>query len=145
MKKIVGILILCALAFGAKAQSFSGTLTNTAGRSLDTVTNTGSKSMTTGRISGKLQGVTVTTSNVNKTGTQSGVSRLFGSPDGVTYYRVRSTLLHNSQVDSLVITTSPVAQKYAWEVDGNPFNYYQVQTTGIGTVTFTVAGQYLAH
>lgn len=144
MKKLIGVLILAVLAVSVQAQS--GALKNAAGRSLDTVTNTGTKSMTSPRvIQAKLGSVTVTTRNSNLTGTQSGIARLFGSYDGVNYYRIRATALHNSQVDSLVITTSPVAQKYAWVVDGNPFNYYQVQTTGIGTLTFTVAGEIIAH
>lgn len=144
MKKIVGILILATLSLGAFAQS--GKLANAAGRNLDTVTNTGTKTMTSARVlQGKLSSVTVTTRNSNLTGTQSGIARLFGSPDGVNYYRIRSPQLHNSQVDSLLITTAPTAQKYGWEIDGNPYNYYQVQTTGVGTVTFTVAGEIIAH
>lgn len=122
----------------------SGNLTNVAKRSLDTVTNTGTKSLT-GHVPGSWKQVTVTLANANLTGTQSGVSRLFASLDGVNYFRVRSYQLHNSQVDSLVITTSTLTKNFAWVIDGSPFPWLQTQTTGIGTVTFTVAGKFLAH
>lgn len=141
---VLGLLAVAVPKVQAQGNLVSSN-THAINNTLDTVTNTGTKTMTSARIAGKLQSVTVTTVNVNKTGTQGGIVRLFGSPDGVTYYRIRSPQLHNSQVDSLLITTSPVAQKYAFEIDGNPFNYYQTQVTGIGTVTFTTGGQYIAH
>lgn len=112
---------------------------------LDTVTNTGTKSMTSARIPGYQHQVTVTTVNTNLTGTQSGIARLYGSLDGAKYVRIRSYQLHGLQVDSLIIGAGVNTLQYGWVVDNSPYQYYQVQTTGIGTVTFTVAGKYAAH
>jgi len=144
MKKLIAIIFISAAALLAVPKVHAQgqqSLKNAAGRVLDTVTNTGTKTLTSQPIVGRISGVTVTESTVNISGSQSGIARLFGSLDGVTYYRVRSTMLHNSQVDSLVITTAPTAQNYAWFVDGNPFNYYQIQVTGVGTVSFSVKGK----
>lgn len=139
-------VIVTVLSLGVRAQTNPGVSGTTASRyhvALDTVTNTGLKSMTTLKVGGWQHVVTVSTVNVNLTGTMSGVARLWGSLDGVNYQRIRSTQLKGSQIDSLVI--DPNHLTYSWSITDNPFQYYQVQTTGIGTVTFTVAGKYVAH
>src|ERR1051325_2683686 len=94
---------------------------------LDTVTNTGSKNMTVAHpVSGAKQTVTISTINTTLTGTLAGIARLYGSTDGVNYFRIRSTQLQGAQVDSLVIDAAHA--KYAWVVQNSPFQYYQVQT-----------------
>lgn len=145
MKTLKFIAVTCMFAVATLAiapeASAQISLLNSSSRTLDTVTNTGTKSMTSVKIVGSRSYVTVSTVNAALTGTLSGVARLYGSLDGTNYQRIRTFQLHNSQVDSLVVDAAHT--KYAWVVDGNPFQYYQVQTTGIGTLTFTVAGKYV--
>lgn len=144
MKKIVGLLILCALAFSVQAQSnLISSNTHALIPTLDTVTNTGVKTMTSTRIGGWQHEVVISTVSANLTGTMAGVARLYGSLDGVNYQRIRSTTLYGGQIDSVVLNVNSL--KYAWRLTDNPFQFYQVQTTGIGTVTFTVAGKVVAH
>lgn len=146
MKKFIGLIVIIAvLSFvglpTAKAQV--STLSRYS-RTLDTVTNTGLKSMTTLVVKGPRQNVTITTKNILLTGsTLAGVARLWGSLDGTNYSRIRSTHLLGGQVDSLIIDAAHSV--YNWVVPNSPYQYYQVQSTGSGTETFTVQGKYVAH
>lgn len=134
---------MAALAFvlpSVKAQTALKSRYNVA---LDTVTNTGSKNMTSARVAGAAQTVTVSTINTNLTGTLAGIARLWGSLDGTNYNRIRSTQLQGAQVDSLLIDANhPV---YHWVVQNSPYQYYQVRTTGVGTTTFTIKGATVSH
>lgn len=143
MKKLLFILAVFAVSFTAKAQT---NLTSRYSKTLDTVTNTGVKNMTSARVYGNQNTVTISLKTTNLTGTQAAILRLFGSLDGVTYHRVTATLLHGNSVapvDSLIVDAAHLQK--AWVVDKSPFQYYQVQATGVGTVTFTIAGSYVAH
>lgn len=143
MKKLFGILILgvaMLVASNADAQTSTKSRYSVA---LDTVTNTGLKSMTTARLAGPAQTVSITSVNTVLTGTMAGVARLWGSLDGVDYSRVRATQLQGAQVDSLVVDANH--KVYTWVVEKSPYQYYQIQTTGIGTTTFTVKGKFVAH
>lgn len=143
MKKLLGIFILgvaMLVASGVNAQTATKSRYSVA---LDTVTNTGLKSMNTGRVSGPNQTVTVTTVNTVLTGTLAGVARLWGSLDGIDYSRIRATQLQGAQVDSALVDANH--RVYTWVVEKSPYQYYQIQTTGVGTVTFTVKGKYVAH
>jgi hypothetical protein len=144
MKNLLTIMALgiALMVFSTNADAQFNTLSRYA-KVTDTVTNTGSKNMTSPRVAGPRQNVTVTTMNTNLTGTLGGVARLWGSLDGTTYFRIRSTQLQGAQVDSLVIDATHT--KYAWVVEKSPFQYYQIQTTGVGTTTFTVQGKIVAH
>lgn len=140
MKKLLILLLLCAACVVSHAQT---SLLSRYSVNLDTVTNTGLKSMTTLRTPGVAQNVTVSTVNTLLTGTLAGIARLWGSLDGINYSRIRSTQLQGQQVDSLLV--DPNHRVYHWVVEKSPYQYYQVQTTGVGTVTFTVKGFVVAH
>lgn len=148
--KIKSLLIAVCItlaAFTASAQVNPGvkyTMLNTSKRALDTVTNTGTKSMTA-HVPGGWKQVTIMGVNNNLTGAQSGIFRLYGSLDGVNYTRIHASVLRNSQVDSLILTTSALSKTYSWVIEGNPFQWYRLDATGIGTVTFTTAGSITAH
>lgn len=152
MKKFIAIFAIIAAAFvvapQAKAQSFGNKLisanTHALIPTLDTITNTGLKTMTVPlRVTGAKQQVTISTVNTVLTGTLAGIARLWASNDGVNYVRVRSTALVGGAVDSLIVDANH--KVYHWTLIGNPANYYQVQTTGVGTVTFTVKGVEVDH
>lgn len=146
MKKLLSIFALClcvTLAAHAQYPQQSGNLLSRYGKTLDTVTNTGVKNLTSGRITGAGQNVTVGIATTNLTGTQAGVARLFGSLDNIHFTRVRAPLLHGQGVDSLKIDVNTL--NYHWVVDNSPFTYYQLQITGVGTVTFTTQAFFVKH
>jgi hypothetical protein len=143
MKNLVLIIAIACVGYAANAQTkLVSSNTHALVNTLDTVTNTGSKTMSlplSARLSGLGQTTVVTTYNAALTGTMKGVATLWGSTNGVKFERVRSTALHGGQVDSLLLDAAH--PNYAWIVDNVPFNYYQVVTTGVGTTTFTVSGE----
>lgn len=140
MKKLLIILVLCAAGMVSNAQN---TTTSRYKLPLDTVINTGLKTMTSPRVSGPKQNVIVSTINTALTGTLAAIARLWGSQDGVNYSRIRSTQLQGGEVDSLIV--DPNHKVYHWVVLNSPFQYYQVQTTGVGTTTFTISGTEIDH
>lgn len=147
MKKLTLIAICVLGTFVANAQigkPVSTPLVSQYGLNVDTVTNTGTRTKVTPiRITGTAQTLTIGTSNTLLTGTLAGVARLYGSLDGIHYTRIRTGQLYGSQVDSLVIETNQT--NYHWIIASNPFNYYEVQTTGSGTVTFTSTAYLMKH
>lgn len=144
MKKLVLILFvgIATMLLAPKVEAQTA-LKSRYSVALDTVTNTGTKNMTSLRIAGPAQTVTVSTKNIVITGTLAGVARLWGSLNGVDYSRIRSSQLQGAQVDSLVIDAAHSV--YHWVVEKSPYQYYQVQSTGAGSETFTVQGKYVAH
>lgn len=140
MKKL---LTLVAIVLAATVTHAQTSLLSRYSVNLDTITNTGLKSMTTLRTPGVAQTVTVSSVNALLTGTLAGIARLWGSLDGINYSRIRSTQLQGAQVDSLLV--DPNHRVYHWVVLNSPYQYYQVQTTGVGTVTFTIKGSVVAH
>lgn len=146
MKNFILIAAIALLAVSAKAQNvvpYAGALTSVIGLPIDTITNTATAKLTSARVAGPAQTVTVGTSTVNISGTQAGVSRLYGSLDNVHFTRIRTGMLYGTQVDSLKIDVNTL--NYHWIITGNPFNYYQVQTTGIGTVSFNNKAYIVKH
>lgn len=150
MKNLGFILIMAAMLFavpkaGAQSSMISAN-THAIIKTLDTVTNTGTKTMTSARVGGSWNTVTISAKTTNLTGTQSGILRLYGSLDGVVYHRITAASLRGNSVapvDSLVVDVNHLQK--AWIIEKSPFQFYQVQATGIGTVTFTVFGNYVAH
>lgn len=147
MKKILFIALLVlftAVRAHAQYPQQSGTFVSRYGKTLDTITNTGTKNLTTpARVAGAGQSVTVGIATTNLTGTQAGIARLYGSLDNIHFTRVRSALLHGQGVDSLKIDVNNL--NYHWVVDNSPFTYYQLQVVGVGTVTFTIQGYFIKH
>lgn len=151
MKKLLLplLFILTAFAYAPEAHAqfptAQGALVSRYGKTLDTVTNTGLKNLTTPlRITGAGQSVTIGVANTILTGTMAaGVCRLYGSLDNIHFTRIKSTLLHGGQVDSLLMGATVL--NYHWVVDNSPFTYFQVGVTGAGTVTFTTQGYFIKH
>lgn len=145
MKKLLSVILICgalATMFAAPASAQVSALSRY-GKTLDTVTNTGTKSMTTLAVKGPMQTVTVSLAVTVLTGTLAGVARLYGSLDGVNYSRIRSTQLQGAQVDSTGLDAN--RKVYHWVAPNSAFQRYQVQVTGSGTTTFTIKDLYVAH
>lgn len=137
------MLVLAIVAFTAQALSAQA-LNSRYHKTLDTITNTGAKTMTsTVKLTGPGESVVITTANTTLTGTMGGIGRLWGSNDGIKYQRVRTYQLHQLQVDSCVIDAAH--PNFAWVVDHSPFAWYQVIITGVGTSTYTTQGGVVKH
>lgn len=150
MKKFILIAAIAMFTVSVNAQS--RLISSNAAAlvpTIDTVTSTGVKTMQTNSftaVKGPKQSVTISTVNTTLTGTTAGIARLWGSLDGTagSYSRIRNTQLQGLQVDSLVIDANH--KVYHWVVDKSPYQYYQVQTTGVGSgETFTVQSKIVAH
>lgn len=150
MKKLIfilmaGVLIMLAPKAHAQSPMYSSNALAII-PTLDTVTNTGVRTMTSKAVRSSWNTVTVSGKAAALTGTLSGVMRLYGSLDGTIYHRITATSLRGNSVapvDSLVIDVNHTAK--AWIIQNSPYQYYQIQFTGIGTVTFTTFGNYVAH
>lgn len=148
MKKLSLILLFGALIFVAPKVNAQSTLitANTAALipNIDTVTNTGVKSMTSGVVKSSWHTVTVSVVLNKISGTGAGTAILNGSIDGVNYSPVAASQLIGAQTASYTIT-NVANQSYNWVVAQSPFLYYQVTVTGSGTEVLAINGKYLAH
>lgn len=113
-----------------------GALTNAAGATTETVTNTGTAFLQVSRFGQR--GQTVIQATVTKTsGTLGGTMTLQGSVDGVNYKAM--TVAEASTAIPTYTVTDVASQTQIWRLTGNPFPFYRVSWTGTGTMvgTFT--------
>lgn len=132
MKKILLIVLVAALSFGAKAQT---SLLGSNSLALDTVTNTGSKYMTA-RFAGTTatSTVTIAVDIIRISGTLAGTLTPVVSNNGTTFYSVSST----TSRDTSVTITNAATAGYAFEMPKG-WLYYGVQYTGSGTMSASIA------
>lgn len=146
MKKLILIIALFAIGMTAHAQTqvYISSNNNALIKTIDTVTNTGTKSMLQPLpFAGSGETVTVSTYNAVISGTMKGISTLWASTNGVDFSRVRSTTLQGAQVDSLLLDAAH--PNYSWIVLHSPFLTYKVVTVGIGTTVFKVRADVIKH
>ena len=143
MGKIMKSLILSALfvvfmALGANAQisTVQNLLSNTASgvKVTDTVTNTGTVTMTSAIVKGAPNQTTVTAVFTKLTGTVAGTATLQGSLNNVDFVSASSTSY---------TVTDLATQATSWALTGKNYLYYRVNVVGSGTSTYTVKGQVL--
>lgn len=146
MKKLILIIALCSVGMASRAQTqvYKSSNVNALIKTIDTVTNTGTKSMFQPlTFAGSGETVTVSTYNAVISGTMKGVATLWASTNGVDFSRVRSTALQGLQVDSLLLDAAH--PNYSWIVLHSPFLTYKVVTVGIGTTVFKVRADAIKH
>ena len=150
MKKLFLIISLFAFAFivngqgSLKALQKKVNLTTPTIISFDTVTNTGTNYLTTlVPISGAYQTVTVQWNGTKLSGTVAGTVTLQGSLDNVNFITVTGTA---TGVQTGAFTATNVAtQSTSWTLVNNPYAYYRVTWTGVGTMAATQTANILAH
>lgn len=148
MKKVKILLVCICLAFTASAQNAIQNLYSVTTPSLnplvDTVTNTGVKTMTaTIPVNGPRQTVTVSCLLKLISGTGAGTVTLQGSIDGITYTTIVATQLQGAQTASYTITNT-ATQAYQWVVLNNPYGWYRTTTTGSGTEVISTQGKFIS-
>lgn len=141
MKKYILIAILFVFAAGvANAQVITLKSSAYPANSLDTVTNTATKTLdfgTAAKVVGKHNALVVATVT-EISGTTAGSVILEASSDGSNWYSVYSSK------DS-VYTFSPAdqtaAQSFAFQIDNALHSYYRLSYTGVGTMSAKIAGR----
>lgn len=139
MKKIIFAITLTAFAVSCYAQNafFNALGTNI---QIDTVVNTGTAYLTTrAQIQQERAQQTIIQVNVVKvSGIVAGNITLLGSIDGVNYSIVR-----NIELQTLVpvVAATDATASYHWRLTGNPFPFYRVSWTGVGTMNATFSAR----
>ena len=126
MKKIV---LLLALSLGILVSQAQTSLTGANSLSIDTVTNTATKTMT-GKVSGYQGTVTIQVDVTKISGTLAGTLTPIASNDGTTFYSVAS----RTSRDTAVTVTDVSAQGYNFSMPGG-YLYYGVKWAGSGTMS----------
>jgi len=131
MKKILLIVLVAALSFGAKAQT---SLLGSNGYALDTVNNTGSKYLSA-RFAGasSTSTVTIAVDIIRISGTLAGTLTPVVSNNGTTFYSVAST----TSRDTAVTITNAATAGYAFDMPKG-WLYYGVLYAGSGTMSASV-------
>lgn len=134
MKHLVLIALLALFSLTVQAQA-KPMLSNTTGKALDTVTNTGTRSQKL--LVNDYQDVTTIVATVTKiSGTAAGSVKCYGSVDNIDFVLV----------DANTFTPTDVAgaQTYAWKVNPSQYAWYQVTYTGVGTMAAKLSSKVLA-
>lgn len=134
MKKLLIILFVGLVAFSANAQVYSLQNSLSPYTTIDTVTNSGTGTLTTlVAISAAPATTTTIWVGVTKlTGTVGGTITLQGSIDG-TNWKAMNTV--GTQTALATITATDASNTYHWILQGSPMPYYRVSWTGTGTMT----------
>ena len=134
MKKFLMIMFSFALLLifnGADAQIYK--LRTNAGALFDTVTNTGTVTMTA-RVPGDGTGISVQVNTEKVDGTPAGTAKLYGTVDGSNYVQIAT--------DTLAVQNVANGSKI-WVISGHPYTSYRVVVTGTGTSNYIVTGEVL--
>lgn len=143
---LYAIALMFLVSFGAIAQQSVYTdLKNTTYNTLltDTVTNTGTASITSPRVAGGGTSVTLYAILTKISGTVAGTVTVLGSLDGTNYKAIPTA---ESQTAMATATATDVAsQNFTWHLRSNPYTYYRIQWAGAGTMSATIAAKILKH
>jgi hypothetical protein len=131
MKKLLLAFALCVFVLGASAQVNLNML-SVFSLTSDTVTNTGTVTLTSARVPA-LGGLnTLVYVSITKiSGTVGGTLTLMGSVDG-TNFKALTTI--ETQTALATITAADASSTYGWRLNGNHYPYYRVSYTGTGTM-----------
>lgn len=137
MRNLVLIAVL-AISFTANAQTSTvqSLFSNAASgvKLTDTVTNTGTVTMSSAIVKGAPNESTVVATFTKLTGTVAGTATLQGSLNGTDWASASSTSY---------TVTDLASQTTSWPLTGKPYLYFRVNVVGSGTSTYTVKGQVL--
>jgi hypothetical protein len=137
MKKIIGVIaIVCCLVVTAQAQELlkvKSLTTTTYGNTLDTVTNTGTKSTVSYSSPVFKTGITVQCVVTKISGTVGGTLGLYGSMNGTNYTLIGSAT-----------TPSDASANYSFNTTVG-WKYYRVTYTGTGTMSASIQSYLMAY
>lgn len=141
MRKLLFSLLLSAIALCSFAQGGLSDLKSVYNLNSDTVTNTATVYLTSGRIAGT-DGITTVQVNVTKiSGTVGGTISLLGSLDGTNYKALNTA---ETQTALATVTATDATNVYHWRLSASPFIFYRVSWTGTGTMSASFSSKILA-
>lgn len=109
----------------------------------DTVVNTATAVLTSARIAGPAQDVTVQIVCTEISGTTAGTITLLGSLNGTNFV----ALTDSTTVPAITTKTATdvASQSFTWNIKGSPYLYYRVSWTGSGTMSNRFSAKLLKH
>lgn len=142
MKKVLFALLVTMFVISAQAQRIP---VETMTGSGDTVTNTGSKSLTYDMINSYYPHVSIHLSVSRISGTLDGTAVLLGSNNDSTWYPVVTDVILDTsgitvKLSDTVDLTNVAAVEKIWIVDPGVYKHYKVTVTGAGTMSARIAG-----
>lgn len=138
---IAVILLLLMVNFSYAQTSVLADLKSPYTVTSDTVTNTGTAYLTSGRIAGP--GMVTIQVNVTKiSGTVGGTISLLGSLDGTNFKALNT---QETQTALATITAADASGAYHWRLSASPFLYYRVSWTGTGTMAASFTSKIMKH
>ena len=134
------LLIAAFVAFAAiSAKAQVASLLSPTQATFETVVNTGTVFLTTGKLQDlAVQQVTVQVNVTKVSGTVGGTISLLGSLDGTNFKAIN---LADGQTALATITAADATASYHWRLTGSPFLYYRVSYTGAATMNATFTAQ----
>jgi len=133
MKKLLIILFVGLAAISANAQVYSLLNSLSPYAASDTVTNSGTGTLTSGVISPAPAVTTTIWVGVTKiSGTVGGTITLQGSIDGTNWKAMNTP---NTATALATFTATDASNTYHWVISGSPMPYYRVSWTGTGTMS----------
>lgn len=137
MRKLIG-LILALTVFAmieTKAQTYALTNSLSPYAELDTVTNSGTGTLTTRAMISPAPAVTTTfvVAVTKISGTVGGTITLQGSFSPTTGFKALTT--PNTATALATYTAADASADYHWIISGSPYPYYRVSWTGTGTMS----------
>lgn len=140
MKKFLFIAALL-IGFSAQAQLRDFRQEDTS-KTLDTVTNTATRPLSTIKMTPTTATSTVVWVAVTKiSGTVGGTITLQGSLDGTNWKAINTP---DTQTAVATVTATDATNTYHWRLSGCPFQYYRVSWTGTGTMAASFSAKILA-
>lgn len=110
----------------------------------DTITNTAVGRVRTRIMKGFSNETTIVATVLEISGTTGGTLLLRGSLDGTNWVSIPT-----EETATAIATYSPAdvatAQSFSWRLKRSPYLYYEVQYTGTGTMSATLAARLFAH
>lgn len=141
MKKLLLALAIVACSLGVQAQNVIYDLKSVYSLNSDTVTNTGTVTLTSARVpvsNGANATVYIAVTKIS--GTVGGTISLLGSIDG-TNFKALNTV--DTQTALATITATDASNTYHYRLSGNHFPYYRVSWTGTGTMSASFTSKVL--
>lgn len=109
----------------------------------DTVVNTATAYLTSDRVAGPAQTVTVQVVCTEISGTTAGTITLQGSINGTNFVALTdSTTVPNITTKT---ATDVASQSFTWQVTNSPYLYYRVSWTGSGTMSNKFSAKIMKH
>jgi len=109
----------------------------------DTVTNTGTGTLSSIRVNGPGDNVTIVVTCTEISGTTAGTITIQGSLDGTNYKAIPT---NETQTSITTATALDVAsQVFTWRLASSPYLYYRVSWTGSGTMAASFAAKLMKH